>query len=269
MKNLTQAEKLFMLFQRGAILVGRGQPQHSGGGHGQGYILSLLAESPLSQKELLEKLGVRAGSLSELLGKLEHAGFITRSRDENDNRVVNVAITEAGKKFASQHRGNRAEAAEALFAALTDEEKTTLSGLLEKLHDAWRQEREAHDFEHKEHSGHGERGGFRPGRGFHSPHFGGFPPPPPPPYHGGFGFGAPGFEHSQPFGGFHAEHEKHHGEKGKKHSHGEEITDPALKAHLETLTCGECDKNCKLSAPHCGKGAKKQQAAIADFGKAE
>ncbi|MDR0857747.1 MAG: MarR family transcriptional regulator [Oscillospiraceae bacterium] len=261
MKNLSQAEKLFILFQRGAILVGRGQPPHSGVGHGQGYILSLLAESQLSQKELLEKLGVRAGSLSELLGKLEHAGFVTRSKDENDNRVVNVEITESGRKFAAEHSGKRVETAESLFAALSDDEKTTLIGLLEKLHDSWRQEREAHDFEHR---GGGRRGGFKPGRGFHSPHFGGFPPPPPPRYDG-HGFGGSGFEHPRPFADFHSETGKHHG--NGKHSHGEEITDPALKAHLETLNCGECDKNCKLSAPHCGKGTKKQQAASADFAK--
>jgi DNA-binding MarR family transcriptional regulator len=249
MKNLTQAEKLFMLFQRGAMLVGRGQFQHSGGGHGQGFILSLLADSPLSQKELLEKLGVRAGSLSELLGKLEHAGFVTRSKDETDNRVVNVEITEAGRKFAAEHSGKSAETAEMLFSALSDEEKATLIGLLEKLHDSWRQEREAHDTERR---GHGQRDGFKRGRGFHSPHFGGFPPPPPP-QHEGHGFG-----------GFHSKAGKHHG--AGKHSHGEEITDPALIAHLETLNCGKCDKDCKLSAPHCGKGVKKQQEAIADFG---
>ncbi|MDR0819756.1 MAG: MarR family transcriptional regulator [Oscillospiraceae bacterium] len=252
MKNLTQSEKLFMLFQRGAHFAGRGQHKRTGGGHGQVYVLSLLADAPISQKELLEKLGVRAGSLSELLGKLEHSGFITRTKDENDNRAVNVAITDAGRKFAAEYGDLRSEAAEAMFSALTDEEKTTLIALLEKLHGAWRQEREVND---SERHGHGHHGGFGHGNG---PRGGGF--------HGGRGSGAPGFEHSHT--DFHGEPHGEHGERhGGGHSHGAEITDPALKAYLETLNCGECDKNCKLSAPHCGKGAKKQEEAIAEYNK--
>ncbi|MDR0906809.1 MAG: MarR family winged helix-turn-helix transcriptional regulator [Oscillospiraceae bacterium] len=246
MKNLTQSEKLFMLFQRGAIFVGRGrQPQH-GGGHGQNYVLSLLAEAPLSQKELLEKLGVRAGSLSELLSKLENAGYITRSKDENDSRVVNIEITEAGRTVAAEHGHHRTEVADNLFAALSDEEKATLISLLEKLHNAWKSEREAGDAERR------ERGQGRRGFG------GGFP--------AGHGFGGfrGGFEKAPPDEG---DKPAEHGHHGHGHSHGAEITDPELKAHLETLNCDGCDKNCKLSAPHCGKGAKKQQDAIEEFKK--
>jgi DNA-binding MarR family transcriptional regulator len=239
MKNPTQSEKLFMMFQRGAIFVGRGRQTPHGGGHGQGYVLSLLVEAPLSQKELLEKLGVRAGSLSELLGKLESAGYITRVKDESDSRIVNVAITESGRAFAAEREQQRTQFADGLFSALDEDEKTTLIALLEKLHAAWRSEREADDAERRG-RGHGERGGFCKGRGFG--------------WHGGFG---------APERGKHDHGDDHHGH----HRRGEEITDPELKAYLETLDCGECDKNCKLSSPHCGKGAKKQRAAIEDFEK--
>ncbi|MDR0862021.1 MAG: MarR family transcriptional regulator [Oscillospiraceae bacterium] len=278
MKNLTQSEKLFMLFQRGAIFVGRGRQPQRGGGHGQGYVLSLLAEAPLSQRELLEKLGVRAGSLSEMLGKLESAGYITRTKDENDSRVVIITITEEGKAFAAQHGNRRTEVADTMFSALNDEEKATLIGLLEKLHEAWKSERETEDKERRE-RGLGRRGGFGEGRPVPHGGFGGFPT--------GRGFGVPGFAPPPPpFGGFrggfgnaprdgkngeHGERDEH-GEKGEPrhghgHRHGEEITDPELKAYLDEKTCGECDKNCKLSAPHCGKGAKKQQEAIAEYKK--
>lgn len=251
MKNLTQSENLFMLFQRGAIFVGRGrQTPHGGphgGGHGQGYVLSLLAEAPLSQKELLEKLGVRAGSLSELLSKLESAGYITRTKDESDSRVVNVAITESGRASAAERGQQRMQFADGLFSALDDGEKETLTTLLEKLHEAWRSERELDDAERR---GHGKRGVFGGGFG-RARDFGG---------HGGFGH-PPHGEH----GHDHGEQGHNHGDEHHGHHHVEEITDPELKSHLETLNCDGCDKNCKLSAPHCGKGAKKQQAAIEAF----
>ncbi|MDR3120853.1 MAG: MarR family transcriptional regulator [Clostridiales bacterium] len=159
-----------MQFQRGAGLIGRGRPHHHGGGHGQGYVLSLLADAPQSQKELLEKLGVRAGSLSELLGKLENTGFITRTKDEKDSRVVNVTITEEGRTFAAEHARRHEEAADSLFSALDDDEKATLSLLLEKLTEVWKRERGPDDCGHRRHGhhGHGDSGehhhGHRRGR---------------------------------------------------------------------------------------------------------
>jgi DNA-binding MarR family transcriptional regulator len=290
MKNLTQSEKLFMLFQRSAASLGRVRmgghrggefPQDESrasesrperrGGLGQIYVLSLLSEAPQSQKELLEKLGTRAGSLSELLGKLENSGYITRTKDENDNRVVNVAITEAGREFAKAHGHRRTEIAEELFAVLDEDEQATLIALLEKLQAAWKSERDSDDRERRGghgarrdfdgrrgdmRGGYGGRGGFGDMRGF-----GGFPGFGPPPDFGGFERGHDsehehGHEHDR------SEHSHEHG-----HHHGEEITDPELKAYLDEKTCGECDKNCKLSAPHCGKGAKKQKEAIAEYKK--
>ncbi|MDR0838617.1 MAG: MarR family transcriptional regulator [Oscillospiraceae bacterium] len=246
MKNPTQTEKLFMLFQHGAIFVGRGWQPQRGAGHGQGYVLSLLSEAPMSQKELLEKLGVRAGSLSELLGKLESAGYITRTKDERDSRAVNLAITEAGREFAAEHGRHRTQVADGMFAALDDGEKATLLALLEKLHASWRPEHGGEDEGRGGHGrGHGGRGGF-----------------------GGFRGERGGHEHEHERG----EHGEHgHGERGEHghggHEHGEKITDPALLAYLDGKTCGECEKNCKLAEPQCGKGARKQQEALAEYRK--
>jgi DNA-binding MarR family transcriptional regulator len=265
MKDLTQSEKLFMLFQRAAGFVGRGrQPHHGGGGHGQAHVLSLLSGAPRGQKELLEALGVRAGSLSELLGKLEAAGYITRTKDETDSRAVNVAITEAGEAIAAEHGRHRAEIADAFFAALSDDEKAALTALLEKLMAAWRQERAADDFERR---GHGHRGGFGGMRGAPRGDFGEFPAEIDGRGHRGHGrdFGARGerMEHD------HRGHGRGFGHERDFHGHGrgEEITDPALKAYLDGQICDGCDKGCTLSAPRCGKGAAKQREAVAGYNK--
>ena len=39
-------------------------------------------------------------SASEMVGQLEELGYVTRTRSEEDNRVVLVDLTQAGRKFA-------------------------------------------------------------------------------------------------------------------------------------------------------------------------
>ena len=90
-----------------------------------------LSGGSLSQRELTELMGVMPGSLSELLGKMELRGLITRIRLEEDRRKVTVSLTETGKEKAAE-RGHRD-----IFAALDESEKEQLKALLKKLTEAW------------------------------------------------------------------------------------------------------------------------------------
>ena len=90
-----------------------------------------LGDGSLSQRELTELMDVQPGSLSELLGKMEFRGLITRERDEQDRRKVTVSLTEAGKEKAAQ-RGKRD-----IFAALDESEKEQLKAILSKLVASW------------------------------------------------------------------------------------------------------------------------------------
>lgn len=96
-----------------------------------------LGGGSLSQRDLTELMGVMPGSLSELLGKMEARGLITRIRLEEDRRKVTVSLTEAGKEKAAE-RGRRD-----IFATLNDEEKEQLKTLLAKLTAAWEDRPEA------------------------------------------------------------------------------------------------------------------------------
>ena len=135
-------ECLFFLFHRCSHLLARGAARGKGDGcgrnPGQGRVLGILAErGNMSQQELLEILNVRPSSLSELLGKLEGAGCVTRVRGEDDRRSVTVSITEAGRELVRSHTCRRESAAQALFASLTEEEREELTRLLSKLAGAW------------------------------------------------------------------------------------------------------------------------------------
>ncbi len=65
----------------------------------QATILSHLdLVDPTMVGELAGHLGVTASTMSLNLGRLEEAGYVTRQRDPEDRRVMNVCLTEAGER---------------------------------------------------------------------------------------------------------------------------------------------------------------------------
>ena len=103
---------------------------------GQGRVLALLAlREPLGQKDLAYLLGVRPQSLSELLGKLEHAGLVSRQRDENDRRSTLVSLTAEGRGAAEEAARSGANEDDP-FDALDDAERAELARLAGKVSQA-------------------------------------------------------------------------------------------------------------------------------------
>ena len=99
---------------------------------GQGRILKILNKGPISQKELQETLNVQAGSVSEIVSKLEERGFLTRSKSEDDARVVILTITEKGKGRLDEHTQRRD-----FYSSISEEEKQQLKEILVKLNNDW------------------------------------------------------------------------------------------------------------------------------------
>ena len=111
---------------------------HFDGKGGQGRILHILAEAgTMTQRELTERLGIQPGSASEVISKLERAGFVARATSEADRRTADITLTEAGKVQAAEQMAHRKERSHEMFLALTEEEKATLLALLEKLNGNW------------------------------------------------------------------------------------------------------------------------------------
>ena len=59
-------------------------------------MMVLWETSPIISKELCRKLYLDSGTLTPLLKKLENKGYITRCRDNDDERNLVVCITEKG-----------------------------------------------------------------------------------------------------------------------------------------------------------------------------
>lgn len=59
-------------------------------------------ERKLSVKELGKKLFLDSGTLTPVLKSLESKGYVIRSRSKEDERVLNVEITEKGESLKEQ-----------------------------------------------------------------------------------------------------------------------------------------------------------------------
>jgi DNA-binding MarR family transcriptional regulator len=132
------------------------------GSPGQRRILALLRlKSPVSQKELLEVCGIRPASLSELLNKMENAGYITRTKDETDKRAVQVSLTDEGRKAADEWENESSNDDSGLFDCLSSEEKAQLFAILKKLIADWHIDGSDMYGRMNRHHGHGRFRGFR------------------------------------------------------------------------------------------------------------
>ena len=60
-------------------------------------MLVLWEHKEISVKDLGEYLYLDSGTLTPVLKKLEQKGYVSRARDTQDERVLNVTITEAGE----------------------------------------------------------------------------------------------------------------------------------------------------------------------------
>ncbi|MCD8105594.1 MAG: MarR family winged helix-turn-helix transcriptional regulator [Lachnospiraceae bacterium] len=112
---------------------------HYSGRRGQGKILGLLSrQGPMTQHDLQSQLCIQSGSVSEILTKLENAGFITRTRDAADRRRCIIAITDAGRKDLEEHDLMRRRMQGQLYRDLEDKEQEELIRILRKLHQSWK-----------------------------------------------------------------------------------------------------------------------------------
>lgn len=91
-------------------------------------LLVLWDEPKLTVTRLGERLNLDSGTLSPLLKRLESQGLVRRQRSEQDERVVDVNLTDAGHAIREDVYAVRCQVGEA-----TGIEEAMLDGLREKL----------------------------------------------------------------------------------------------------------------------------------------
>lgn len=130
---MEQFVQLQMLFHRYHLQNARNLGLFNNPHRGQGRVLAILKLKPeISQRELGFLLNVSKQALAELLGKLEKSGYITREAAEEDRRVSNIKLTEAGAAAADE-MGDVEPETDKVLDCLNDEELQQLGGYLDRI----------------------------------------------------------------------------------------------------------------------------------------
>lgn len=79
------------------------------------------------------RLGVTMATLTTAVGKLVKKGFIERSRDEGDRRVVLLSLTKRGRQVLRAHNLFHHQMIDDALADLSDEEERVFAGALSKV----------------------------------------------------------------------------------------------------------------------------------------
>lgn len=100
-------------------------------------MLQLWEEDGMTQKELVDRLGIEQATVANSLSRMERDGLIRRCRDDHDGRITRSWLTDQGRTLrAPAIRAATEQNAEAL-AGLSEQERRRLITLLAKAIDVF------------------------------------------------------------------------------------------------------------------------------------
>lgn len=113
---------------------------HGGGRSGRAPLLCALLKNggEMPQREFMGRFELKAGSLSEVLTKIEKDGLIERRRDERDRRQLIVRLTEEGRAQAVFEQAKREKFRAEALATITPEQRDALEDMLVSIKEQWR-----------------------------------------------------------------------------------------------------------------------------------
>ena len=100
-------------------------------------ILWQLVESPRRSGEIAQRCALTPASVSELVDLLERDGFVRRSEDRNDRRVVVVEITARGRREIERVGELMTAPVAKIIAGLSAEKRSRLAAALADLQEAF------------------------------------------------------------------------------------------------------------------------------------
>lgn len=102
---------------------------------GQNYLLALLWERDgRTPGEIAAALHVTTPTIVKMATRMADAGLLTRRRDEHDNRLVRLWLTDEGRTLQEPVEAERRALEEKVLADLTAPERKHLMAALTKIH---------------------------------------------------------------------------------------------------------------------------------------
>lgn len=101
---------------------------------GQMPLIFLLGkEQELSQREITEKLHIKASTVNVSLKRLEQVGIVERKTDEKDKRITRIRLTPQGKEICRIGHQKKAELEEAYTKGFSESEICLLKRFLRQI----------------------------------------------------------------------------------------------------------------------------------------
>lgn len=93
----------------------------------------LFVRDGMTQSEIAEQLSVRGATVTNMLQRMEEAGLVTRCRDSEDNRLVRVYLTDAGREKERAITDQFLKLESAIFEGISEEDRTLFRRILNQL----------------------------------------------------------------------------------------------------------------------------------------
>lgn len=102
----------------------------------QGRVLAHLhRQDNIPQWKIARAMNASPAAITNILQRMERDGWITRTRDPADQRMVRIRLSEKARKLEQEIKNTFMEIEEEISSIYTPEERATLRVLLLKLHD--------------------------------------------------------------------------------------------------------------------------------------
>ncbi|MEW2352401.1 MarR family transcriptional regulator [Spirillospora sp. NPDC029432] len=103
---------------------------------GFAVLLALPLYGPVSQRELIGRIGIDKSTMFRLIDELEEGGLVARERAPRDRRAYSIVLTDRGEETLAEARRTAERVDGQVFGRLTAADRRTLAGLLRRLAEA-------------------------------------------------------------------------------------------------------------------------------------
>jgi MarR family transcriptional regulator, organic hydroperoxide resistance regulator len=95
-------------------------------------LCKLFVQDGMTQSEIAQQLSVQGATTTDMLQRMEEAGLVSRRRDPDDNRLVRVYLTEAGREKERFIMEQFLKLEGAVFAGFDESERAQLRQLINR-----------------------------------------------------------------------------------------------------------------------------------------
>ncbi len=96
-------------------------------------IMGILSENSLTMSELAKRLMMTKPQMTHLVDQLVKMGNVERHPDANDRRVINLALTEEGRRFLLDMYQKVKKHIRVKFAGLSEDDLAAMADALDTL----------------------------------------------------------------------------------------------------------------------------------------